>query len=289
MNKIDFLCVGVQKAGTTTLHNVLGQHPQLCLPQKKETHFFSDEDIYNKGTSHYLKYFNDSKPYRFYGEVDPEYSYFVESAERIFNTFGRIKIIFILRNPIDRAYSHYLMTKRRGLENLSFEEAMDKESYRINNKKDKMHYSYRSRGFYLEQLLTYEQYFGRENIKVLLFEEFIEKTKESVIDIANFIGLSDFEYEIEKVSNPASEPRFKKVQKFIHKDSKIKKSLGSLIGSKETKRRIAEYLESLNLKASNKKKITESTRKNLYLTYYKKEVDNLERKFNLNLTVWKNL
>ena len=288
MNKINFLCVGVQKAGTTTLHNVLGQHPQLCLPQKKETHFFSDEDIYHKGTSHYLKYFDNSKPYEFYGEVDPEYSYFIESAERIFNTFGRIKIIFILRNPIDRAYSHYLMTKRRGLENLSFEDAMDKESDRISNKKDKMHYSYRSRGFYSEQLLAYEKYFGRENIKVLLFEEFIENTKDIVIDIANFIGLSDFEYKIEKVSNPASEPRFKILQKFIHKDSIVKKSLGSLIGSKETKRRIAEYLESLNLKASDKKKIPDPTRENLYLAYYKKEIDNLQRKFNLNIEAWKN-
>lgn len=288
MNKLDFVCVGVQKAGTTTLHDVLGQHHQLCLPQKKETHFFSDEDIYNKGTSHYLKYFDDSKPYEVYGEVDPEYSYFLESAERIFNTFGRIKIIFILRNPVDRAYSHYLMTKRRGLENLSFEEAMDKERDRISNKKDKMHYSYRSRGFYSEQLLAYEQYFGSENIKVLLFEDFIEKTKESVIDIANFVGLSDFEYNLDKVSNPASEPRFKKIQEFIYKDSKIKKSLGSLIHSKETKRRIAEYLENLNLKTSDKKKIPETVRQKLYVKYYKKEIDYLERKLNLNLGAWKN-
>jgi hypothetical protein len=271
MSKLDFICVGVQKAGTTTLHDILRQHHQLCLPQKKETHFFSDEDIYNKGTSHYLKYFDNSKLYKFYGEVDPEYSYFLESAERIFNTFGRIKIIFILRNPIDRAYSHYLMTKRRGLENLSFEEAMEKERARISNKADKMHYSYRSRGFYLEQLLTYEQYFGRDNIKILLFEDFIEKTKESIIDVANFIGLGDFEYNIERLSNPASEPRFKKIQEFIYKDNKIKKSLGSLIPSKDTKRQLAEYLESLNLKPSNKKKIPITTREKLYLTYYKKK------------------
>ncbi|MBV7269164.1 sulfotransferase family protein [Winogradskyella luteola] len=287
MSKVNFFCVGVQKAGTTTLHNILSQHPDLCLPEKKETHFFSNEDLYRKGESHYLQYFNHSKPYKYFGEIDPEYSYFTQSAERIFNTYGKIKILFILRNPVDRAYSHYLMTKRRGLENLSFENAMYKEEGRINNKEDNMHYSYRSRGYYLDQILNYEKYFGSENIKVLLFDDFTNNTKDCILDIIDFIGLKDFDFNTETISNPASHPRSGYLQKILYKKNIFKELVGNLIQSKETKRRIAEYIEKINLKTIEKENLSSSLRAEIYNTYYKKQILELERKLNISLKNWK--
>ena len=125
MDKIDFLCIGAQKAGTTTLHDILSQHPNLCLPVKKETHFFSNEELFSKGKKHYSKYFIKYEDYDFFGEVDPEYSYCKDSAKRIYDMFGELKIIFIMRDPVERAYSNYLMTKRRGLEPHSFEDAIE--------------------------------------------------------------------------------------------------------------------------------------------------------------------
>lgn len=287
MSKVNFFCVGAQKSGTTTLHNILSQHPDFCLPQKKETHFFSNEKIYNRGKTYYLSYFDRSKSYKYFGEVDPEYSYFTESAERIFNTFGKVKILFILRDPVDRAYSHYLMTKRRGIENFSFEKAMAEEKDRINNNDGKMHYSYCSRGYYLDQLLNYEHYFGKDNIKILLFEEFIKNPLGSITEIASFIGLNEFEFTNTNKNNPASHPRFEYLQKLLYKESKFKKVIGNLIKSKETKRFIAEYIERVNLKTTIKEDIPETIKKKIYDTYYKKQILDLEKKINLNLDNWK--
>ena len=287
MTKFNFFCIGTQKAGTTTLHEILNQHPNLCLPEKKETHFFSNEDLFAQGKSFYLDFFNNIDNFDFFGEIDPEYSYFTESAERIYDMFGGVKIIFILRNPVERAFSHYLMTKRRGLEELSFERAMDIEETRLLNKADKMHYSYQSRGLYLNQLLTFEKIFGKKNIKVILFEDFIKHTDDYISEISNFIGLPAFNFDANKKSNPASSPRFKIIQKLIYKDNKTKKLIGKLFGSKDRKRKIAQYLEGINLKKSKKEKLSHELRTKIYKKYYEKEISQLELKLDLNLDIWK--
>ncbi|MGY0391269.1 sulfotransferase family protein [Bizionia sp. KMM 8389] len=288
MSKIDFFCIGTQKGGTTTLHDILSQHPDLCLPEKKETHFFSDESLYLKGKDFYLKNFKARETAKFLGEVDPEYSYFKASAKRIFDTFGITKIVFIIRNPVERAYSQYLMTERRGLENLDFETALETESERIKTVSDAMHYSYLSRGYYINQLETFEAYFGADNIKIVLFEEFIKDTEGKVQEISDFIGLPSYNYITDKISNPAAKPRFLAIQKFIYGDNPVKKIIGKFLGSKDFKRKLMLSLESMNLKASKKEKLSADAKQKIYLKYYAKEVEALEKKLGLNLSIWKN-
>lgn len=287
MNKNIFFCVGTQKAGTTTLHDILNQHPDLCLPEKKETHFFSNENLYLKGQNFYFKYFKELNNCNFLGEIDPEYSYFKESAKRIYNTFGKVKIIFILRNPVDRAYSHYLMTQRRGLEEFSFEKALNLEKERILNEKDAMHYSYLSRGYYLNQIQAFEKYFGIENIKIVLFDEFINNTNVVVNEISNFIELPPHKYNTVITSNPASSPRVLLLQKFIHKDNSLKRFVGRFFFSKDRKRKIMEHIENLNLKTTKKEKLTKAIRKSVYDKYYVTEINELEKSLDLNLSIWK--
>ncbi|GAA0737279.1 sulfotransferase [Gaetbulibacter jejuensis] len=288
MNKIDFFCIGTQKGGTTTLHDILSQHPDLCLPSKKETHFFSNESFYAKGKDYYINnYFKERDESKFIGEVDPEYSYFKDSAKRIYETFGQTKILFIIRNPIDRAYSHYLMTKRRGLESLTFEKALSLEKDRIKTDSDAMHYSYLSRGYYLNQILAFEKYFGIDNIKIVLFEDFIKNTEKSINEISDFIGLPKYSYDTSRISNPASSPRFKKIQKFIYKDNVIKKLIGKFIKSRDFKRKIMQSLESLNLKEGKKDRLSLESKKEFFSKYYIEEVEMLEKKLELNLSIWK--
>ena len=74
--KIDFMCVGIQKAGTSTLHDIIKQHPNLELPKNKETHFFNDNSKFEKGIKHYFKYYFKNRNRMFTGEITPEYSYF---------------------------------------------------------------------------------------------------------------------------------------------------------------------------------------------------------------------
>ena len=287
MNKIDFLCVGVQKAGTTTLHNILSQHPDLCLPEKKETHFFSDSNRFKRGVDYYFSNFKNFNEHKFIGEIDPEYSYSNEAPQRIFNTFGKIKIIILLRNPLDRAYSHYLMTKRRGIESLDFEKAIKIEKERIKTEFDKMHFSYISRGLYLDQINNYEKTFGVENIKILLFEDFISNDSFYINEVSNFIGLSNFNYETNLKSNPAAEPRIKALQKVIYKDNSIKRFIGKAINSKERKRKIAQYFEKMNLKKKQNIRLSQELKKKIFREYYFKEVELLEEKLKMDLSRWR--
>ena len=131
----NFVCVGAQKSATTTLHTILTQHPNIYLPKVKETKFFLNYGSYEKGIRFYSQeYFGDWAGQKAVGEFCPEYMYFEYVAKRLYEYFGpELKIISTLRNPADRAYSHYLMSKRRTIENEKFEKAIELEHKRINH------------------------------------------------------------------------------------------------------------------------------------------------------------
>ena len=283
------MCVGVQKAGTTSLHDILQQNNSVNLPTLKESHFFDDDDKYNKGIDYYFSHFFKNKPNAIYGEIVPEYSYFSKCAKRIENAFGKIKILFILRDPVVREYSHYLMTKRRGLEELDFKEAIQQEKNRLRSYDARVNYSYISRGFYSEQIERFEQYFGIENIKVILFEDLINDTRRTVKEISDFIELPDFEYNFDIKSNTASVSKSKYLRDFIYKPNNLKSIVGKLIPSKKAKDYIMHLLDQFNLKPAPKEKLSNDMRRMIYTTYYKKEIEYLERKIERPLTRWKHL
>lgn len=123
---IQFLVVGAQKAGTTSLFRYLSAHPQIYMPSEKEVAFFSDDSIYSKGYAAYIaEYFTAATPGRVCGEASPHYMCYHKCPERIRNHLPNAKIIAVLRNPIDRAYSHFRMARRRGLEQRPFLEAVE--------------------------------------------------------------------------------------------------------------------------------------------------------------------
>lgn len=285
--KIDFIGIGTQKAGTSTLHDILKQHPQVELPYFKESHFFNDDEKFNKGLDYYFNYFFKKGNKPFTGEIVPEYSYFDYCAQRIFDALGPVKTIFILRNPVDRAYSHYLMTKRRGLETLSFMEAVNEESSRLTTYKDKVHYSYIDRGRYSDQLIRYYDIFGKSKVKVILFDDFISNLEETVTSIADFIGLPTYDYNFDIKANSASEPKSTLLRDFIHKPNALKKSVGRLIPSQKFKDYFMDSLNKTNLKTATKERFPEEDKKAIYETFFKEELERLELILNLNLSHWK--
>ena len=111
-----FFVVGAQKAGTTSLHNWMAQQPDVCLPKLKETHFFSIQEIFERGIDWYLQQFPRCKYDSIVGEICPEYMYCKQAPYRIREWNPNPKIIFIFRHPIERAFSHYLMSVRGGYE-----------------------------------------------------------------------------------------------------------------------------------------------------------------------------
>ena len=129
-----FFVLGFQKSGTSTLYEWLKQIDNIKLPLYKETHYFSDLNFYNKGLDWYFKQFNYNDKHTHLGEIDPSYILCEEYLKRIHEFSSKeTKFIFILRQPLERAYSHYLMSKFRGYESLSFKEAIKLEPDRLKN------------------------------------------------------------------------------------------------------------------------------------------------------------
>ena len=169
-----FFVAGCQKCATTSMHYLLTQHQKTFLPTRKESKFFVIDERYDRGLEYYSRNFDKKNDEIAIGEVDPDYIYFKRALIRIkkhFDIHG-LKFIFIFRNPVERAFSHYLMTYRRGIETKSFADAIDCEQERINvDFFSKMHFSYTDRGFYHRQLLPFMEILRPDQMLFLLTED----------------------------------------------------------------------------------------------------------------------
>jgi len=240
----NFICVGAQKAGTTSLHDILSQDSQLYLPNIKETKFFQLDSKYNQGIKYYKEeYFNDVQDNQIVGEIDPDYMYFNYVPKRIYDTLGTdVKFIFILRNPVKRAFSHYQMSMRRGFETLSFDEAIKIESERIKEDdsqdefyKSKTHnFSYIDRGYYSKQIKEFLTYFPAENMLFIIFEEDFIKNKTSTLEsIYDFLGLKmPTNLNIDLKSNESTMYKLKFLTDIINKPNPLKKIAKYIIPDK---------------------------------------------------------
>lgn len=199
----DFLVVGTQKGGTTSLFNYLIQHPQVLSPLRKEIKFF-DSNFF-RGFFWYRAHFPLKSKLRgaqaLTGEASPYYMYHPSAPERIKAALPSVKIIVILRNPVDRAYSHYQHMVRVGREDLSFEQAIEKESERLAGEAEKIaadasypqyrhiQYSYLERGRYVDQVQKLYRLFPRENILILKSEDLYSEPANIMNAAFTFLGL----------------------------------------------------------------------------------------------------
>ena len=139
------MCIGAAKSATTSLYDILRQHSNVYLPSFKEPHFFDNPDNYDKGIAWYSKtYFSRALEKNKIGDFTPTYLFESKAAERIYKDLGpNTRFIIILRDPVERAYSHYLHSKRDQNETLSFFDALEKEKSRIQSSYlDKLRFSY---------------------------------------------------------------------------------------------------------------------------------------------------
>jgi hypothetical protein len=199
--KIDFIICGTQKGGTTALDSYLREHPQICMANEKEVHFFDREKIFLKKNPDYSLYhagFNLKPSHQIIGEATPIYMYWYEAPKRIWQYNPNMKLIVLLRNPIERAYSHWNMEKSRNIENMSFWDAIINESARCRKVLPYQHriYSYTDRGFYLEQLRRLWFYFSKQNVLIMKTEYLKNQPNQALNQVCNFIGIDCFEREI---------------------------------------------------------------------------------------------
>ena len=195
----DFLGIGTQKGGTTYLHGLLQQHPQVFLAHPKELHYFSLH--HQRGLDWYGRHFEAAAPDQRCGEVTPYYLFHPLAAERIAAALPDVKLIVLLRDPVERALSQYFHSKRLGLEPLELEEALAAEPKRLADaeaalKRGEAHkshqqHSYLSRSRYEQQLLCFEAWFPSEQLQVLCSEDFFERPQQLWERVLGFLGLDE--------------------------------------------------------------------------------------------------
>lgn len=192
----DFIIIGVERGGTTSLYNYLIEHPNIASASKKEVHFFDHSYNFERGIPWYRAQF-PTVLHKYYaahvhkqvlitGEASPNYLFHPHTPKRIAKILPQAKLIMLLRNPVERAYSHYWLKVGQGVEKLSFEVAIDREEERTQVEwekilKDETYFSldhwhnncaYLARGVYVDQLRTWLSYFPREQLLILKSEDF---------------------------------------------------------------------------------------------------------------------
>lgn len=195
----EFIIIGCTRSGTVALNKYLNQHTNIKMASRKEIHYFNKEIHYKQGIRWYKSFF----PIKIFnkksisGEATPDYIHNPKVAKRIKKLNPNIKLIIVLRNPTDRAFSHYHYMKRTKRENLSFEDAIKNENDRIGKEKELKQYdgenfrrySYLDRGLYLEQIQHWEKFFSRNQILIVENNDLQKHVQSTTDNVVNFLGL----------------------------------------------------------------------------------------------------
>jgi hypothetical protein len=188
---LDYLIAGVQKGGTTALHSFLSHHHQISMPPRKELHFFDNEEVdwsrpdYAPLHRHFV-----GEDGRKRGEATPIYTYWPPAAERIYRYNPAIRLIVILRDPVERAYSQWAMETSRGDEELSFSQAIREGRRRVFAaplSRGQRIFSYVERGFYAEQIDRLLSLFAREQVLFLRTKDLWDRHVETLIQVCDFL------------------------------------------------------------------------------------------------------
>jgi len=251
--KVDFFCVGVAKAGTTTLHDLLCLQNNISLPQRKETNYFSfgilgkpsftgplDNSSVNEPTVTSLEeYINefDFKHGSLVGEVCPSYS-LDGAAVNIHKHNPKAKIIILLREPVSRAYSNYQHLVRDGREPSSFEEALAAEDDRLAEGWE-WFWGLKRNSLYFDFVKNYMDIFGEENVKVLLFNDFVKHQEQHLKEVMDFIGLDSADVVFEEISSNKSgvvSDKWKHAHKILLSEGIVNSALRIIIPPKFRKK-----------------------------------------------------
>ncbi|MDQ6660254.1 MAG: sulfotransferase domain-containing protein [Chloroflexota bacterium] len=214
----DFLVIGTQRGGTTSLYHYLKAHPDIELATTVDTHFFDKK--YSKGLGWYRGHFPTTlekyaaerlrkRPF-VTGEACSSYLFYPHTPARVAKVLPQVKIIVFLRNPVDRAYSQYFHARELGHEKLSFEESIQDELERTAREREKilrnenyysndyMQRSYLSRGIYLDQLQNWMKFFPREQFLLLKTEDYYSDPASTFKKVLTFLNVPEAEPQVRK-------------------------------------------------------------------------------------------
>jgi len=269
----NFFIVGAPRSGTTSLYENLKQIPGIYLSTIKEPEYFSpncskrNKIIPIVDKKKYLNLFEDVNDELVIGEASTSYLEDPDSPKLIHEVVPNARIIVSLRNPIERAYSHYFLHRRGNIEKQSFHEAI-KKILKIYDPLASNHYLHA--GLYSKQLLRYINTFGKKNIKILIFEEFIKNKRKGIQDVLSFLDIKfnhdDLDYE---KFHSFELPKGKIATKILH-SNKIKKIAGRLIPTDNR-----QILKEKLLMSKEKPQMMDEDRK-ILMDFFKEDVKDLK-------------
>lgn len=290
----NFLIIGAGKAGTTALHQYLGEHPEIFMTKPKEPRFFlvwenlermrlhevENRLVYNRYDTieKYSELFIEGKNYAARGESSPQYLANPYCAAKIKKLIPDVKIIAILRNPVDRAFSHYLTYKNWRTEKKTFEEAVNEElkNGRINFVQEMRYLSY---GKYAGQIKPYLNLFSPEQIRIYLYDDLKKDSAGILKDIFHFLGVNeDFVPNLQNKHNVSLIRRYSS-------NSKMDKLL--VYAQKGFIKFKISFLErAVRNYRFYKPEFKPETREKL-ISFYKDEISALEKILNKDLSHWR--
>lgn len=286
----DFMIVGAAKSGTTSLYYYLKQHPYIYMPKRKEPWFFSSKN-YSKRTGvvntleEYAKLFENAKEYQLIGEASVSYlCTYEETIKNIKEIYKEktkdIKIIIVLRNPIERIFSRYMMFKRDNwINNESFLENVLNE----NKYKERFYWdeNYIECSMYYNQVKAYLENF--ENVLCLPYEDLRDNLDDTIKQIFSFLNLKHININTETKFNVSGIPKNKIIHNIMHTDNLFKDFVKNLLPA-DFRVKVKEFINSKNLK---KDRISKEDYEYLYNNFFKEDIDKLEKLLGWNLENWK--
>ena len=296
-----FLVVGAAKSGTTALFTQLAQHPSICFPRVKETNFFALEghelDFRGPGDiealtrseavatvtrwGDYVEMFAQCPDQSTLGEVCPLYLYSPEAPQRIRHYLPQVRLIAVLRHPVDRAFSAYRMLLMAGRETeTSFLRALDLESQRIRDNWESA-WHYLTMGQYSAQLRRYLSHFPRHQIRLYLYDEFSEQPQKVLDDICTFLGLEHFSADVSARPGMTGVPRNQWLQRVLTRPNRLR-TVSRTVMPASWRRRAGSTLARWNRKTPH---LDPDTRKQL-TDSLTEEILDLGRLINRDLSHW---
>ena len=298
MHKPNFLIVGTAKSGTTSLHKYLEQHPQIFMSSHKEPFYFALKDVKPDfrgpgdqipindsavtSLDQYLALFDECSGEVAIGESSTCYLYIQRSVNEIKKLIPDAKIIIMLRNPADRAYSSFMHLRMQGRETLeSFDDSLLEEKNRIQSNYSWI-WHYKSMGFYYPQVKRYIDAFGRKNVKIYLYEDFRVDQEKTVKDIFDFLGVdSSFSPDLNMHYNKTGFTKSEELKKIFNQTNLAKKILKKVLPY-ETRRAIRNKFKNWNM---YKPKAPLNTIKML-LQEYEDDILKLQTLIERDLSIW---
>ena len=292
-----FLCVGAPKCATTTLYEILKQHPQVGVSSYKEPNFFSLDSNYTKGMEWYSKtYFSHLAGKIAVGEITPIYFYHPQVPARVRSCLGsEVKFIVMVRDPVERAFSQYQHNVRDNLEHERFERALFLEQARLNEyrlpERTALHtrFAYRGMSSYAACLGRYLEFFPLESFFFIVLEmDFFSRRAETVCSLLRFLGVDDqIVLNVDIHENPASQPRLRGIKQIIYGRNWLRSMARMTVPAVYLRQAIKRRINRLTNIRSEKPVLSPDLKCNLRERFFAAEILQFEQMIHRSLEVWR--